>query len=109
MIMKKIITITMAAVLALALGLVYTNDSSAMDRSWDNGITVFDAAPMSPLAHIDASDVGNGITIFALSAVKTGVDYKGEAVKSSEYEGSAAGSLRERPDRLELGNGITVF
>jgi hypothetical protein len=104
--MKKIITITMAVVFALALGLVYAGGSSAADRSWDNGITVLDAAPMSPLAHIDASVLDNGITIFALSAVGTGVNYKGESLERFEYEGSAAGGLEPR---MDLGNGVTIF
>ena len=100
--MKKITTIMMAVVFALALGMVYTADSIAMD----NGITVFSSEPVSSLTHIDELAMDNGITLFALNSVKTGLDYKGEAVEIRWEEGSAAGGYEPG---MDLDNGVTIF
>jgi len=106
--MKKLITITFAVAFAIVLGVAFSTASSAMDK-WENGITVFEDSG-SALGHIDAAAVDNGVTIFALGSVSTGRYYKEKASPMDELEGSAAGSLRDdRPSRLDLGNGITVF
>lgn len=93
--MKKILSIVMVAVVALAIGFTL-----AEAKDWSgNGITYFDKDSGSKIeARSLDLVVANGITVIE-PAPMTHVD----------ASGSAAGGLREEKPSMDLYNGITVF
>ena len=92
--MKKLLTIMMVAVVALALGFTL---AEAKDLS-GNGITYFD------------KDSGSKIAAGSLDfVVANGITVTEPAPMIHEESSSAAGGLREEKPEMDLYNGITVF
>ena len=129
-IMKKLLMISALIVFALTFGVAYAGDSmtmsSDMSKSWDNGITIFAAGPVSTgiiyrsisgaygenelrAQGGESAALDNGVTLFASGPVSTGVNYKGVIVNGSDEGSAAGGMLYEEGPSLELHNGITVF
>lgn len=120
--MKKIITISMAVVFALAFGFTFAGSSMAMDR-WDNGITVFAAGSVPTeepifsrgsglesgivLSRAEDLTLANGVTLFAAGPISTEPNYEGGLAPMYSAEGSAAGGYEE--PAMDPRNGVTIF
>jgi hypothetical protein len=127
-IMKKILTISMAIMFALTLGIAYAGDMSMSNdiSRWNNGVTIFASGPVTTGTNFRTGSLNlisklqlsypkefafdNGVTLVSNGPVSTGVNYKSSGKEISSEEGMATGGYSgEEAPGPSLYNGVTVF